>query len=575
MKKRLFGGLLALALIATLLPTAALAALASEKEFVIEDGVLLQYTGPGGDIVIPDGVTRIDGWAFYNCSSVSSVTFPNSLTSIGSPGFYLNFLEVRNFPDNITQLGRGALGSISPATDHKTRVKIWKLMAQGPQDPQQCVTGQSASVVEASEEITEGLGNDYEKAEAICKWVSRNIAYDYGQYYQSKPYEEYSSVTAEDVLATRLTTCDGYANLTAALLNAQNIPAIVCSGLAGENGDWGGHAWNEAYVDGRWIHIDTTFGHAWFDLPLERFAQDHILWDRPVATQAKNCDAGHTWGKWKVTKSAMCDVAGEEQRTCSVCGKSESRVVATTDHYYRNVRSEIEETRKSFNGKSIALRRYTELTYECYYCGDRYLEHVEESAGDIDYFTVRRSYYDGLFLDVSDGQWFSQNVSTAYSLGLMNGTGGDSFSPNAYVTLAEAVTLASRIHSIYYTQSEDSFGYSRESWYAPYLIYAREFGIDTAEYGDYTRPATRDEFVHIMAQALPEEELSEIPGTLEFADSRSITHQDDVNRMSRAGIINGIRENGKLMFKPEATITRAEVAAVVGRMVQPETRTGR
>lgn len=171
MKKRLFGGLLALALIATLLPTAALAALASEKEFVIEDGVLLQYTGPGGDIVIPDGVTRIDGWAFYNCSSVSSVTFPNSLTSIGSPGFYLNFLEVRNFPDNITQLGRGALGSISPATDHKTRVKIWKLMAQGPQDPQQCVTGQSASVVEASEEITEGLGNDYEKAEAICKWV--------------------------------------------------------------------------------------------------------------------------------------------------------------------------------------------------------------------------------------------------------------------------------------------------------------------------------------------------------------------------------------------------------------------
>lgn len=39
-----------------------------------------------------------------------------------------------------------------------------------------------------------------------------------------------------------------------------------------------------------------------------------------------------------------------------------------------------------------------------------------------------------------------------------------------------------------------------------------------------------------------------------------------------AGVINGIQENGETYFKPLNTITRAEVAAVVGRMAKPETR---
>lgn len=33
--------------------------------FVIEDGVLEEYTGPGGEVVIPQGVTRIGEWAFF------------------------------------------------------------------------------------------------------------------------------------------------------------------------------------------------------------------------------------------------------------------------------------------------------------------------------------------------------------------------------------------------------------------------------------------------------------------------------------------------------------------------------
>ena len=48
------------------------------------------------ELVIPQGVTAIDNYAFYNCKSLNSVTLPSSLTSIGDYAF-------RNC-ENITQL---------------------------------------------------------------------------------------------------------------------------------------------------------------------------------------------------------------------------------------------------------------------------------------------------------------------------------------------------------------------------------------------------------------------------------------------------------------------------------------
>lgn len=89
---------------------------------------------------------------------------------------------------------------------------------------------------------------------------------------------------------------------------------------------------------------------------------------------------------------------------------------------------------------------------------------------------------------------------------------------------------------------------------------------------DYAHPATREEVVHILARALPEAELANIVRTVSFADSRDIVYSADVDLLSGAGVINGIQDNGQTYFKPNAAITRAEVAAVVARMARPETR---
>ena len=39
------------------------------------------------DVPIPDSVTKIDDWAFENCSSLQSVTIPDSVTTIGDMAF--------------------------------------------------------------------------------------------------------------------------------------------------------------------------------------------------------------------------------------------------------------------------------------------------------------------------------------------------------------------------------------------------------------------------------------------------------------------------------------------------------
>ena len=57
-------------------------------DFVIdEDGVLTGYIGAGGDVVIPDGVTKIGSWVFSGKTDVTSVSIPDSVKEIGMGAF--------------------------------------------------------------------------------------------------------------------------------------------------------------------------------------------------------------------------------------------------------------------------------------------------------------------------------------------------------------------------------------------------------------------------------------------------------------------------------------------------------
>lgn len=151
-------------------------------------------------------------------------------------------------------------------------------------------------------EVTQNCTTDYEKCKAIHDWISSNVWYDMDIFYGG----EYKPQDAISVLKNKKGVCAGYANLTVEMLRSINIPAKKVRGLSlglGMSRNWiydvlqtpkSNHAWAEAYVDGKWIILDTTwdsqniyengeFGaqkpirDTYFDPSLETFSKDHLI----------------------------------------------------------------------------------------------------------------------------------------------------------------------------------------------------------------------------------------------------------------------------------------------------------
>ena len=78
-----------------------------------------------------------------------------------------------------------------------------------------------------SDSVTEGLGDDYEKAKALSLYVAQHFYYDHDARAESVTEE---NVSISEVLKTCRTVCTGFADLYCALLQAQGIDAVNIKG---------------------------------------------------------------------------------------------------------------------------------------------------------------------------------------------------------------------------------------------------------------------------------------------------------------------------------------------------------
>lgn len=184
--------------------------------------------------------------------------------------------------------------------------------------------------------------------------------------------------------------------------------------------------------------------------------------------------------------------------------------------------------------------------------------------------TASQTYVQGMFSDVSAAAWYADSVAIAYSYGLLQGS-GERFAPDEGLTLAETLALACRLHS-QYTGGSGVLDQG-EPWYQVYVDYALSNGILKYAYTDYTAAASRAEFVQILSAAVPDTALEDLNTVADGAVAdvpMSAGYAGAVYRFYRAGILSG--SGGNAAFQPASGITRAEAAAILARIADPDRR---
>ena len=187
-----------------------------------------------------------------------------------------------------------------------------------------------------------------------------------------------------------------------------------------------------------------------------------------------------------------------------------------------------------------------------------------------DNFKKVNTYTDGKFSDVKAGDWYADNVKAAYELDLMIGQGAK-FGVDSDVTIAETVTLAARLHSIY---SGDGRTFEQGSvWYQVYADYVEEKNIFDLSGLDMKASATRAQYAAILSAALPDEALKSINNVADDAIPDAKTgdaYAAAIYKLYRAGILTGTDSKGT--YQPDVKIKRSEVSAIVTRMADQSLR---
>ena len=180
------------------------------------------------------------------------------------------------------------------------------------------------------------------------------------------------------------------------------------------------------------------------------------------------------------------------------------------------------------------------------------------------------------FSDLVSNHWAFSGIKICYDRGILVGYPDGTFHPEENVTWSHAVTIAARVHSAYHGNNFDATEQSGEYWYSPYYKYCSNNSLLPSNCPKLSRfdstDISRYDLAYIFSRLLKSEDMPAISNR-QIPDKNEIpsAYLKSVQTMYAAGIMNGMDGNE---FRGDDFATRAQIAAVVSRLLIPSEREG-
>ncbi len=219
---------------------------------------------------------------------------------------------------------------------------------------------------------------------------------------------------------------------------------------------------------------------------------------------------GHTWSQWVITEEPDCFHEGQQERSCTVCQKTETEAIPA-------------------NGDHCPSQRFTDLDAQA---------------------------------------WYHEGIDFVLDRGYMRGISETEFAPNGTLTRGQLVTILYRMAGSPEAEGGNVFtDVAENTWYTEAVIWAQANGI-TKGISDTlfapNQPVTREQMVTFIARFARYQGMdTTATGDLSaFSDKDAVSGYavDAMIWATQAGLISGM---GDGTLAPRATANRAQVAKIV------------
>ncbi len=497
-------------------------------------------------MTIPDSVTCIGNCAFKDCSSLASVTIPDSVASIGVYAFCgCTSLKSVTIPDSVTSIGDYAFGFCTSLTgiwvdggsSHYFSDASGVLFNKDKTVLAQCPGAFSGSYV-----IPDGVTSINDAAFVNCTSLT-SVTIPDGV--TNIGYEVFAGCTslANMVLPNGVTRIGAEAFEWCTSMKNITIPDGVMS--IGYDAFLNCKSLTNVYFTGTeeaWNGITIDGGN-------DALKNANIHYNY----------VSHTHSYKDIVTAPTCTAKGYTTHTCA-CG--DSYVDTYTDalgHAWDNGKVTKEPTETETGVKTFACTR----------CGETRTETIPATGSDVDVTQM--------FTDVTKN-WAYPGIQYCVTHGIMGGMGDGTFAPTGTTTRAQIVQILYNLEGTPAVSGTTPFTDLTANWYKPAILWAYQNNVvagTSPTTFDPERPVTREQIAVILTQYMfhvlkmertwTPADLSTFPDGAQVSGWAKEAMQDAV----ALGLINGTKApDGKVYLDPQGSAARQQVATILMNFCQ-------